>query len=99
MFYTFTVILHLFHTFLETCVYYCYLIFTEVLGEQVKEKKKKKVKLEKSLGEVQKSEDFHVEASTKQVKLDTSKWPLLLKVFLIGTQKYLFQIFTVTCDL
>lgn len=97
MFHTFTVILHLFHTFLETCVCYCYLIFAEVLGEQLKEKKKKKVKLEKSLGEVQKSEDFHVEASAKQVKLDTSKWPLLLKVFFWHTKVFVSNLYGHLC--
>lgn len=50
------------------------------MEEPVKEKKKKKSKSEKTLGEVQKSESFQLEASTKQTKLDTSKWPLLLKV-------------------
>ncbi|XP_031356320.1 H/ACA ribonucleoprotein complex subunit 4-like isoform X1 [Photinus pyralis] len=44
----------------------------------VKEKKKKK---SKSIGEIQKSNDFHLESSTKIAQLDTSKWPLLLKHF------------------
>lgn len=46
----------------------------------MKEKKKKKSKPERSLGEIQKNEDFQLESSSKIVKLDTSKWPLLLKV-------------------
>lgn len=50
------------------------------MEEPVKEKKKKKSKSEKPLGEIQKSETFQIESSTKQAKLDTSKWPLLLKV-------------------
>lgn len=48
--------------------------------ETIKEKKKKKSK-DKNLGEIQKSQDFQLESSTKLVKLDTSKWPLLLKVY------------------
>lgn len=51
--------------------------------EPQKEKKKKKNKSEKNLGELQKSQTFQVESSEKQVKLDTSKWPLLLKVSII----------------
>ncbi|XP_022911520.1 H/ACA ribonucleoprotein complex subunit 4 [Onthophagus taurus] len=46
----------------------------------VKEKKHKKSK-DKHLGEIQKSQHFQLEASDKIVKLDTSKWPLLLKNF------------------
>lgn len=46
----------------------------------VKEKKKKKNKGEKDLGNIQKSSDFTVESSTIVAKLDSSKWPLLLKV-------------------
>lgn len=53
------------------------------MEEPLKEKKKKKSKLDKSLGEFQKSESFQLESSTKQTKLDTSKWPLLLKVSLM----------------
>jgi H/ACA ribonucleoprotein complex subunit 4 len=47
----------------------------------VKEKKKKKNKGEKDLGNIQKSSDFTVESSTIVAKLDSSKWPLLLKHF------------------
>lgn len=49
----------------------------------IKEKKKKKSqdKLE-NLGIIQRQQDFQLESSTKVVKLDTSKWPLLLKVTL-----------------
>lgn len=44
-----------------------------------KRKKKKKIKQEK-LGELQKEGDFSIESSNKTSKLDTSNWPLLLKV-------------------
>lgn len=54
---------------------------SETPSSAVKEKKKKKsIDGAKSLGEIQKQQDFQLEASTKIVKLDTSKWPLLLKV-------------------
>lgn len=49
-----------------------------------KEKKKKKIKeepLDEDLGEIQKSGDFQIKPSDKIAKLDTSKWPLLLKNF------------------
>lgn len=49
------------------------------MEEPIKEKKKKKKHLE-NLGEIQKSTSFQLESSTKVTKLDTSKWPLLLKV-------------------
>ncbi|KAI4472120.1 centromere/microtubule binding protein cbf5 [Holotrichia oblita] len=50
--------------------------------EVIREKKKKKSKDKNfPLGEIQRTEDFQLESSTKLVKLDTSKWPLLLKVF------------------
>lgn len=42
------------------------------------EKKKKKEK--KSLGEIQAGQEFLMEPSDKKEKLDTSQWPLLLKV-------------------
>lgn len=55
-----------------------------LLGMQsspIKEKKKKKVKDEaKSLGLIQKTQDFLLEPSSAPAKLDTSQWPLLLKV-------------------
>ncbi|XP_058460833.1 H/ACA ribonucleoprotein complex subunit 4 [Malaya genurostris] len=48
--------------------------------------KKKKIKQEpgaqiENLGEIQKSGDFQIQASTAIPKLDTSQWPLLLKNF------------------
>ncbi|XP_035794297.1 H/ACA ribonucleoprotein complex subunit 4-like [Anopheles albimanus] len=48
-----------------------------------KEKKKKKVKQEpeENLGEIQKSGDFQIKPSEAIARLDTSKWPLLLKNF------------------
>lgn len=49
------------------------------LENSTKEKKKKKIKQEK-LGELQKEGDFSIESSNKTSKLDTSNWPLLLKV-------------------
>ncbi|KAI4472131.1 centromere/microtubule binding protein cbf5 [Holotrichia oblita] len=50
--------------------------------EVIREKKKKKSKDKNfPLGEIQRTEDFQLESSTKLVKLDTSKWPLLLKNF------------------
>lgn len=45
------------------------------------EKKKKKNSTEK-LAEIQRSETFQLESSDKAAKLDTSQWPLLLKVSL-----------------
>lgn len=56
----------------------------------MKEKKKKKIKTEKSLGEIQKSEDFQLESSSTIAKLDTSKWPLLLKVTFQNLYEFLF---------
>lgn len=50
--------------------------------ENLKQKKKKKVKADK-LGEIQKETDFALQPSDKIAKLDTSQWPLLLKVSLI----------------
>lgn len=47
--------------------------------ENLKQKKKKKVKADK-LGEIQKETDFALQPSDKISKLDTSQWPLLLKV-------------------
>lgn len=51
-----------------------------------KEKKKKKVKQEpgaevENLGEIQRSGNFQIKPSAAIAKLDTSKWPLLLKNF------------------
>lgn len=48
-----------------------------------KEKKKKKIKEEpiEDLGEIQVSGEFQIKSSDKIAKLDTSKWPLLLKNF------------------
>ncbi|XP_017770214.1 PREDICTED: H/ACA ribonucleoprotein complex subunit 4 [Nicrophorus vespilloides] len=40
-----------------------------------------KKKKDKQLGDIQKANDFHLESSTTAAKLDTSKWPLLLKNF------------------
>lgn len=48
----------------------------------IKEKKKKKVKGDK-LGELQLKGDFKVDPSEISGKLDTSQWPLLLKVILL----------------
>lgn len=50
-----------------------------VVGELLKEKKKKKVKSDK-IAQIQKESSFAVEPSEKTAKLDTSQWPLLLKV-------------------
>lgn len=50
--------------------------FFSVLGEKSEKKKKK----EKLIGEIQREESFHLESSNKIPKLDTSQWPLLLKV-------------------
>ncbi|CAM1312069.1 DKC1 (predicted), partial [Pycnogonum litorale] len=47
-------------------------------SERVKDKKKKK-KDQSSVGEIQSEGSFLVPASTKEVKLTTSQWPLLLK--------------------
>jgi H/ACA ribonucleoprotein complex subunit 4 len=48
-----------------------------------KEKKKKKVKEEpiENLGELQRSGEFIIKPSEAVAKLDSSKWPLLLKNF------------------
>ncbi|XP_018333182.1 H/ACA ribonucleoprotein complex subunit DKC1-like [Agrilus planipennis] len=53
----------------------------DTVSAEEKIKKKKKSKSEKSLGAVQKTQDFSVEPSEKITKLDASKWPLLLKNF------------------
>nr|CAG4645576.1 EOG090X07JL [Lynceus sp. MCZ IZ 141354] len=50
----------------------------DVLGEQLKTKKKKE---KKSLAEIQREGSFCVEPSEKLPVLDTSQWPLLLKNF------------------
>lgn len=42
--------------------------------------KKKSKKSKKSVGEIQKESDFRVEPASKVATLDTSKWPMLLKV-------------------
>ncbi|EFA13038.1 H/ACA ribonucleoprotein complex subunit 4 [Tribolium castaneum] len=47
----------------------------------VREKKKKKSKGDKDLGNLQKGSEFAVEPSSVIAKLDSSKWPLLLKYF------------------
>lgn len=57
--------------------------------ENLKQKKKKKVKADK-LGEIQKETDFALQPSDKIAKLDTSQWPLLLKVCLLFTYMYKF---------
>lgn len=54
-------------------------MFLFVDMESLKQKKKKKTKPDK-LGEIQKETDFALQPSDKIAKLDTSQWPLLLKV-------------------
>jgi len=49
-------------------------------NQEIKEKKKKKIKSEK-VTEIQKETTFQLESSDKISKLDTSQWPLLLKHF------------------
>lgn len=49
----------------------------DILGSSEKKKKKDK----KTLGDVHSAHDFQLEPSDKKEKLDTSKWPLLLKNF------------------
>lgn len=53
-----------------------------VMGGAEKVKKKKKKKVYKLLGEVQCKTDFQLESSEHVQPLDTSQWPLLLKVAL-----------------
>lgn len=60
--------------------------------ETIKQKKKKKLKSEK-LGEIQKEGNFAVKPSDKISKLDTSQWPLLLKVSFFSTIILLSQNF------
>lgn len=55
--------------------------------DTLKQKKKKKIKQEK-IGEIQKEGNFAVQPSDKIAKLDTSQWPLLLKVSFILHIKY-----------
>jgi hypothetical protein len=51
-----------------------------VIGDEEKVKRKKKKKHEKPLGEVQCKVDYQLKSSEVVQPLDTSQWPLLLKV-------------------
>jgi H/ACA ribonucleoprotein complex subunit 4 len=53
----------------------------EIIEKKKKHKKKIKEEPIEDLGEIQKSSDLSIKPSTKPAKLDTSKWPLLLKNF------------------
>lgn len=48
--------------------------------QQGKTKSHKKKSKDKELGNIQKEQSFSLEPSEKITKLDTSQWPLLLKV-------------------
>lgn len=48
----------------------------ELIDQPIKKSKKKK----KSLGVIQTESDFLIQPSNEVPKLDTSEWPLLLKV-------------------
>jgi hypothetical protein len=54
--------------------------YAAVIGHEEKIKKKKKKKHHKLLGEVQCKGDYQVKSSEQIEPLDTSQWPLLLKV-------------------
>jgi hypothetical protein len=54
--------------------------YTAVIGHEEKVKKKKKKKHHKLLGEVQCKGDYQLKSSEQIQPLDTSQWPLLLKV-------------------
>jgi hypothetical protein len=54
--------------------------YTAVVGHEEKVKKKKKKKEQKLLGEVQCKGDYQLKSSEQIQPLDTSQWPLLLKV-------------------
>lgn len=59
----------------------CILQFSAVPSPLTKEKKKKKSKeAVQDVGYIQKNQQFLVEPSSAPAKLDTSQWPLLLKV-------------------
>jgi hypothetical protein len=51
-----------------------------VIGDEEKVKRKKKKKHHKLLGEVQCKTDYQLKSSEHVQPLDTSQWPLLLKV-------------------
>lgn len=60
--------------------------FLEVIPSLKKKKVKKSkgiIKNEKSLGEIQAEIPFFIKPSEKIATIDTSKWPLLLKVMYI----------------
>jgi hypothetical protein len=54
--------------------------YAAVIGHEEKIKKKKKKRHHKLLGEVQCKGDYHLKSSEQIQPLETSQWPLLLKV-------------------
>lgn len=54
--------------------------YAAVIGHEEKIKKKKKKRDHKLLGEMQCKGDYHLKSSEQIQPLDTSQWPLLLKV-------------------
>jgi hypothetical protein len=57
-----------------------FIICADVIGDEEKVRKKKKKKHHKLLGEVQCKTTYQLESSELIEPLDTSQWPLLLKV-------------------
>jgi hypothetical protein len=57
-----------------------FVFYAAVIGHEDKIKKKKKKKHHKLLGEVQCKGDYQLKSSEQIEPLDTSQWPLLLKV-------------------